>query len=271
MVGNVIFYLIVEITIIVLVGVIIGKEISIHENGGNPPSTTNTVYTIYSLTDYLTSNGTPVSTIGTLSPTYALTNYSGRGYVLIDGDGFTIQYGVDVNSNPFCYTTNQLVPIDYAGLVDITSSTSTNMSTTIVINGPGGGTLTVSENTNAIGDTININSNGQTNITDAYGDSVAWTPTAFTTNAVIILRSTNLVNWYSIYTNTVNPGYVQYFTDTQIFAPSVITFYNGDTNSGGTMAPPGYTNNASTNGILFVPGKAFYRVEYPSNQSDYVP
>ncbi len=91
-----------------------------------------------------------------------------------------------------------------------------------------------------------------------------------TTNAVIIQRSTNLINWVSIFTNKVNPGYVQYFTDTQIFAPSSITFYDGDTNTEG-MVPPGFTNNFGTNGVINIPGNAFYRLAYPSNQSNYVP
>lgn len=271
-VGEVIitFLLIVVAAVIIQIIITYVKIYELNQQNPPPPSPTNTVSIYYfsSITETYTSTVSQ----GEIAPTYDVTTQPGR--YLVD-PFFEFQYGVDMNTNPFCATLNQTLPVDLYGYVDYNSFTPTNEAFTLNIPGPGGGTLSVYSVTNTENGVGGTNDSfalgGEGTVTDLDGDSMTWTQTPVTTNYVVILRSTNLISWTAISTNAVYPGWVNYFSDTNIFMPTMVTYYNFNTNGfGGGDLPPGVTNNSSTNGVMFIPGQAFYQVVYPSNQNDYI-
>lgn len=181
--------------------------------------------------------------------------------------GFTLTYGLDLNTNP--WITNGVISNPY---VNVVQNDGTNFTFVLTGFGLGNGTLSFSStnmfNTNDSSETdVELYQNGGAlSVTNSYGDVASYTAPATNLETVIVMRSTNLVTWTPIFTNYIPPGDVEIFTDPQIFLPTEVTYYNTDTNGGGIgFTPPGDTNNVGTNGVYYIPGQAFYRLAYVTN------
>jgi hypothetical protein len=285
-IGEAIVAVIIGVIIIIVAAVVVSiviqvVKIWIYTHGSNsnqsPPSTNTTVYIETEIDEQKVS--------GEIYPQYGPFYSNGQDSPLVSPvtpDGFTIEYGVDINTNPWITIAGENIPQNEIGYVTTnnnyfgTLSTNelnvpTNYVFSLTLNGVG--TLAYqSDNTNEVDTDVNEYTNGYLNVTNDAGDVMTYTPSPYpqSTNCVIILRSTNLLSWESIYTDYVSPGGVSYYTDTNIFWPTEVTYYNTNTGGGGGgLVPPGDTNSMGTNGVYYINVGAYYRLAYPSNQAEY--
>lgn len=237
--------LLVTVTIVAVIGtggvalykVYITKNIQKFQQNinNNNQAVTNELDNVNFDTDYYGVNpgsyNMEAAVYGTLLPTYSCaTNYyvtSTPGAIPIDNPlssissgvinpgSFTVQYGLDLNTNP--WVVGASVPIQVGSATAVSSN-----QFCITLNGVGIFTYTI-ETTNCGSEEIDgTNAAVQT---DSFGDSVGFTPAPPSTNYIVLERSTNLAGsvWVPLSTNGLRPGNFLAFTDTN--APPSQAFY----------------------------------------------
>lgn len=212
--------LVMAISVLIIGGVIIYKLIQFFHSPAwtNPNNGGDTTNTVSEVTYYHYNYSSDTSVQGHLFPDYWMqTNGYGPPAPFSPSGGFNVTYGLDLSSNPVVNLsgspTAMLTSInngsDYtfsfalsvAGFSDVITFSTTNM-------------LNVDDQSEFDYYTTNDAPATQTN---AFGDTISTTGGLVSTNLVILQYSTDLINWTNILTNSVSPGILQTYTDTNYF------------------------------------------------------
>lgn len=243
------------------------------------PNPTNSVVVSYDITEQQAFDaGWDTNITGTLNPFQV--EGIGIGYIAPDvatpdatvgytaptaTNGFTIQYGLDANGNPWVANASQIVAQDI-GTVQTTVNTGTNLTVTIYMAGTGtnGGTITYTT-TNQDGDTDGLGLNtARGSSTNLAGDTISYTPNSLAVSTVYVQHSPDLMTWQNIYTDYLSPGSVEFYTDTNTPGPGNPGMNNTNNltlPADGNPTPPGTGTN------LYSPAPGFgsyYRLAMPT-------
>jgi hypothetical protein len=221
--------IIIGITVLVVAGVVVSKFIQFFHSpawtnpgGSGDGTTTNTVAVYINEEDEIL----PWSLGGTIYPTYAITtNSSFENDLPLWPAGFTVQYGLDINSNPMVNLTG-ITP----ATLQTTTANGSNYTFSLTLDLPGMNDVLTYSSTNMMDadDTaetdLYVTNNAMTqSSTNSFGDTASISGTPQTLNLVVVQRSTNLINWTSLFTNYVSPGTMLPYIDTN--APWPRAFY----------------------------------------------
>lgn len=206
--------LVVFITILIVGGIIIYLLVNLCKQvlgGSSGNGNTNNVAgsSSYQITYYDANTNFLGETYGGISPyTMVTTLPQNQSQVSFFQSGFALQYGLDDLNNPWVAArqslSNQVVNMQ------VLENDATNYSVAFTEMGI---TTIYSATTNTADS--GVDEDATNGMIDADGDEV-WVITNQPTS-VVIERSTNMVAWTPIYTNTVTSGAVQNFTDSTIF------------------------------------------------------
>jgi hypothetical protein len=213
--------LILAITVLVIAGIIIYCLVNLCKQvlgGSSGNNNTNNVsgQSSYQITYYGAQTNLLGEVFGAINPYtyYSTLNESQAQAVSVLQNGFALQYGLDGLSHPWCHAGTNLV--NQVEQTEVLTNTAGNYTLAETVMGI---TTIISANTNT--SDCGIYQNAVNDTTDADGDAF-WVITNQPCN-VVIWRSTNLLSWSPVFTNTVLAGAVQNYTDTNTFKEAFYT------------------------------------------------